>query len=113
LLLDYQSKPEHGLGAFVKILVSNIEWDTSVDDLDSMSAEQLAKHKKAIKRLPDKLIVEVEDRCATWEFDEIVAAAIDKVSDETGWLVQGSSLEMLRGSAPSSFVDAFNRFCRR
>ena len=98
----------------MKILVSEIQWDTHVEDIGEMSAEKIAKLERSIARLPDKIIVELEDDCADNEYDDIMLLAIDKVSDRTGWLVLSSSMEMLRDRMPPGFdVDAFNRFCSR
>lgn len=97
----------------MKIFVSDIVYDTFVEGSDEMSAARLAKLNRAIKRLPDEMLVEIDDSCASYDFDDIVSEAIDKVSGRTGWLVQSSSVEMLRGSAPPTFVEAFNRFCRK
>lgn len=98
----------------MKILIRDIEYDTHVDDISEMSAQQIARLKRSIKRLPAEMIIELDDSCASDEFEDIAMFAIDKVSDRTGWLVQQSSLEMLSENVPPGFdVDAFNKFCRK
>ncbi len=86
------------------IHVRDIEYDTHLDDIDEYSDEEFAELEENIQNLPCEMLVEIDnDWCDHWndlDFDFVVDKALDIVSEETGWCIAGSTLEVYPDTAP-------------